>query len=294
MIDVDALSKRVVTVRPREEIEVEQPFTGGRLGTTPACTAEDVAAAIERAREAQRAWARTSFAERRAILLGYHDLVLDRQDEILDLLQLESGKARRHAFEEVLDGAIVARYYAHTAEGFLRPKRRQGAFPLLTATYEYHHPLGVVGIIAPWNYPLTLSISDAVPALAAGNGVVIKPDRQTPYSTLWGVATLEEAGLPPGLVQVVTGAGSELGTPLIDGVDYMMFTGSTATGRRVAEQAGHNLIGAYGARRQERDDRARRRERRPRRRGRRARAVLQRRPALHLDRAPVRARVDRR
>ena len=169
MIDVDALSKRVVTVGPREEIEVEQPFTGGRLGTTPACTAEDVAAAIERAREAQRAWARTRFAERRAILLRYHDLVLDRQDEILDLLQLESGKARRHAFEEVLDGAIVARYYAHTAEGFLRPKRRQGAFPLLTATYEYHHPLGVVGIIAPWNYPLTLSISDAVPALAAGN-----------------------------------------------------------------------------------------------------------------------------
>ena len=244
MIDVDALSKRVVTVGPRDEIEVEQPFTGGRLGTTPACTAEDVEAAIERAREAQRAWARTSFAQRRAILLRYHDLVLDRQDEILDLLQLESGKARRHAFEEVLDGAIVARYYAHTAEGFLRPRRRQGAFPLLTATYEYHHPLGVVGIIAPWNYPLTLSISDAVPALAAGNGVVIKPDRQTPYSTLWGVATLEEAGLPPGLVQVVTGAGSELGTPLIDGVDFMMFTGSTATGRRVAEQAGHNLIGA--------------------------------------------------
>ena len=244
VIDVEALTKRVVTVGPRDEIEVEKPFTGGRLGTTPACTPEDVAAAIERAREAQRAWARTRFAERRAVLLRYHDLVLDRQDEILDLLQLESGKARRHAFEEVLDGAIVARYYANTAEDFLRPRRRQGAFPVLTSSWEYHHPLGVVGIIAPWNYPLTLSISDAVPALAAGNGVVVKPDRQTPFSTLWGTALLEEAGLPPGLLQVVTGAGSELGTPLIDGVDYMMFTGSTATGRRVAEQAGHNLIGA--------------------------------------------------
>jgi succinate-semialdehyde dehydrogenase / glutarate-semialdehyde dehydrogenase len=244
VIDVEALTKRVVTVGPRDEIEVEQPFTGGRLGATPACTPEDVAAAIERAREAQRAWARTGFAERRAVLLRYHDLVLDRQDEILDVLQLESGKARRHAFEEVLDGAIVARYYANTAEDFLRARRRQGAFPVLTSTWEYHHPLGVIGIIAPWNYPLTLSISDAVPALAAGNGVVVKPDRQTPFSTLWGAALLEEAGLPPGLLQVVTGAGSELGTPLIDGVDYMMFTGSTATGRRVAEQAGHNLIGA--------------------------------------------------
>jgi acyl-CoA reductase-like NAD-dependent aldehyde dehydrogenase len=244
VIDVEALTKRVVTVGPRDEIEVEQPFTGGRLGATPACTPEDVAAAIERAREAQRAWARTGFAERRAVLLRYHDLVLDRQDEIFDVLQVESGKARRHAFEEVLDGAIVARYYANTAEDFLRARRRQGAFPVLTSTWEYHHPLGVIGIIAPWNYPLTLSISDAVPALAAGNGVVVKPDRQTPFSTLWGAALLEEAGLPPGLLQVVTGAGSELGTPLIDGVDYMMFTGSTATGRRVAEQAGHNLIGA--------------------------------------------------
>jgi succinate-semialdehyde dehydrogenase/glutarate-semialdehyde dehydrogenase len=244
VIDVDALTKRVVTVGPRDDIEVEQPFTGGRLGTTPACTPEDVQAAIERAREGQRSWSRTPFAQRRAILLRYHDLVLDRQDEILDLLQLESGKARRHAFEEVLDAAIVARYYANTAERFLKPKRRQGALPLLTATWEYHHPLGVVGIIAPWNYPLTLSISDAVPALAAGNGVVVKPDRQTPYSTLWGAALLEEAGLPPGLVQVITGTGAELGTPLIDGADYMMFTGSTATGRRVAEQAGRNLIGA--------------------------------------------------
>jgi succinate-semialdehyde dehydrogenase/glutarate-semialdehyde dehydrogenase len=244
MIDVDRLAKRVVTVGERGEIEVEEPFTGNRLGTTPDCKPDDVAAAIERVREAQESWARISFAQRSAILLRYHDLVLDRQDEILDLIQLESGKARRHAFEEVLDAAIVARYYANTAEGYLRPKRRQGAFPVLTQTWEYHHPVGVVGIIAPWNYPLTLSISDAVPALAAGNGVVLKPDRQTPYSALWGAALLEEAGLPPGLVQVVTGAGAALGTPLIDRVDFMMFTGSTATGRHVAEQAAHNLIGA--------------------------------------------------
>ena len=102
----------------------------------------------------------------------------------------------------------------------------------------------MVGIIAPWNYPLTLSVSDAMPALAAGNAVVIKPDSQTPFTALWGFALLEEAGLPQGLVQVVTGSGSELGPQLIDGSDYVMFTGSTATGRSVAEQAGRSLIGA--------------------------------------------------
>src|SRR3954452_6748956 len=241
---LEALAARVRTEGPRAPMEVEQPFSGALLGCVPKCSPEDVTAAISRARLAQDGWALTTWAERRAILRRFHDLVLARQEEILDLVQIESGKARKHAFEEVLDVAIVARYYANTAERHLASKRRRGALPLLTAAYEHHHPLGVVGIIAPWNYPLTLSVSDAVPALAAGNGVVIKPDSQTPFTALWGFALLEEAGLPQGLVQVVTGSGSELGTPLIDGCDYVMFTGSTATGRKVAEQAGRNLIGA--------------------------------------------------
>jgi len=241
---LDALALRVHTAAPRERTTVEQPFTGGPLGVVPSCTPEDVQAAIERAREAQRLWAQTGFAERRRILLRFHDLVLARQDEILDLIQLESGKARRHAFEEILDVAIVARYYANTAEKHLKTRRRRGALPIVTAAWESHHPLGVVAVIAPWNYPLTLSISDAVPALAAGNGVVLKPDSQTPFSALWGAALLEEAGLPAGLLQVVTGSGSELGTPMVEGSDYVMFTGSTAVGRTVAEQAGRCLIGA--------------------------------------------------
>jgi succinate-semialdehyde dehydrogenase / glutarate-semialdehyde dehydrogenase len=241
---LERLSARVATDGERERLEVERPFTGTPLGSVPRCEPPDVEAAVARARAAQRRWGAASFAERRAILLRYHDLVLDRQDEILDLIQLESGKARRHAFEEILDGAIVARYYAKKAERFLRPRRRQGLFPLLTSAWEYHHPLGVVGIIAPWNYPLTLSMSDAVPALAAGNAVVVKPDAQTPYSTLLGVELLEQAGLPPDVMKVITGSGSELGPVLIDSADYMMFTGSTSVGRGVAEQAGRNLIGA--------------------------------------------------
>jgi succinate-semialdehyde dehydrogenase/glutarate-semialdehyde dehydrogenase len=241
---LEALAARVTTEGPRERMEVEQPFTGTALGAVPRCTPEDVRVAAARARAAQVAWAETPFAERRRILLRFHDLVLERQEEILDLIQVESGKARKHAFEEILDVAIVARYYANTAERHLRARRRRGALPGLTVAYEHHHPVGVVGIISPWNYPFTLSVSDATPALAAGNAVLIKPDGQTPFTALWGFAALEEAGLPPGLVQVVTGSGAELGPHLIEASDYVMFTGSTATGRTVAEQAGHRLIGA--------------------------------------------------
>jgi succinate-semialdehyde dehydrogenase/glutarate-semialdehyde dehydrogenase len=241
---LEALAARVTSTSGNEPMEIQQPFTGAPLGWVPRCGPDDVRAAIERAREAQAEWARTSFAERRRILLRYHDLVLDRQEELLDLLQVESGKARRHAFEEVLDVAITARYYANTAERHLKPRRRRGALPLLTQAWEYRHPVGVVGVIAPWNYPLTLSISDALAALAAGNGVVLKPDGQTPFIALRGVELLEEAGLPAGLMQVVTGSGSELGPHIIEGCDYMMFTGSTATGRTVAKQAGERLIGA--------------------------------------------------
>lgn len=240
---LDALTRRVLTGEAeRETMEIHRPATGDLLATVPRCTPDDVTAAVARAREAQQQWKETSFGERRLILLAFHDLVLDRRDELLDLLQLESGKARRHAFEEILDVAIVARYYARTLERHLRTERRRGVIPLLTATWEHHHPVGVVGVIAPWNYPLTLSVSDSVPALAAGNGVVVKADSQTPFSALWGAAALEEAGLPRGLMQVVTGSGSELGPKLIDQVDYIMFTGSTEVGRTVAAQAAERLI----------------------------------------------------
>jgi succinate-semialdehyde dehydrogenase/glutarate-semialdehyde dehydrogenase len=240
---LERLANRVTTAdRDREEIDIEKPATGEVLATVPRCTADDVEHAVERARAAQRRWRETGWAERRRILLRYHDLVLDRQAEVLDVIQLESGKARRHAYEEVLDAALVARYYARSGERHLKTRRRRGAFPVLTATWEHRHPVGVVGVIAPWNYPLTLSIGDAVPAIAAGNAAVIKVDTQTPFSALVGAALLEEAGLPKDVLQVIAGSGSELGPELIDRVDYVMFTGSTEVGRQVAGQAAERLI----------------------------------------------------
>ncbi len=244
--DIDQLLKtladRVDAADPGRHREITNAMTGEPLGRVPHCTPADVAAAAGRARAVQSAWAARPTAERAAVLLRFHDLVLRRQDEVLDLIQLENGKARRHAFEEVLDVCITARYYAHTAQQYLRPKRRQGVQLVLTEVWEHHHPKGLVGIISPWNYPLTLGISDAIPALVAGNAVLTKPDDRTPFSALWAVALLEEAGMPAGLVQVVTGPGSELGTPIIEQSDFLMFTGSTGVGRNVAKQAAERLI----------------------------------------------------
>jgi succinate-semialdehyde dehydrogenase / glutarate-semialdehyde dehydrogenase len=239
---VGDLARRVQAADMSRRREITDAMTGRPLGHVPHCTADDVVGAAHRAREVQAQWAARPVAERAEVLLRLHDLVLAHQDEVLDLIQLENGKARRHAFEEVIDVALTARYYAHTAEDYLRPKRRQGVQLMLTEVWEHLHPKGLVGVISPWNYPLTLGISDALPALVAGNAVLAKPDDRTPFSHLWAVQMLERAGMPPGLVQTVTGPGSELGTPIIEQSDYLMFTGSTSTGRTVAKQAAERLI----------------------------------------------------
>jgi succinate-semialdehyde dehydrogenase / glutarate-semialdehyde dehydrogenase len=239
---LESLGRRVEVTEPRASRTIINAMTGEALGQVPHCTAADVVAAAQRARTVQPEWAARPIDERAAVMLRFHDLVLQRQEEVLDIIQLENGKARRHAFEEVVDVCLTARYYAHTAADYLSPKRRQGVQLLLTDVWEHHHPKGLVGVISPWNYPLTLGISDALPAIVAGNAVLAKPDDRTPFSALWAVRLLEEAGMPPGLVQMVTGPGAELGTPIIDQADFLMFTGSTSVGRKVAAQAAERLI----------------------------------------------------
>ena len=236
------LAAMVTTAAPRETTEIRSPLDGRRVGEVPRTTPDDVVEAVRRARKAQEEWFHRTFAERAEIFIRCHDLIIERQDEVLDLIQVESGKARKHGFEEVADTAIVARYYAIHAERHLEPKKRQGALPGLTVAWEHHQPVGVVGIIAPWNYPLSMAVTDAIPALMAGNAVVLKPDQKTPFTALWAVELLREAGLPADLFQVTTGEGTELGTPLIESCDAIQFTGSTATGRKVARQAAERLI----------------------------------------------------
>ncbi|MGW2381428.1 succinic semialdehyde dehydrogenase [Streptomyces sp. NPDC001658] len=219
------------------------PFTGERLADLPESTPEDVLKAFEAARKAQDVWARTPVRQRAAVLLRFHDLLLERQAEVLDLVQLETGKARLHAHEEVQAVAVAARHYGRRAGAYLKPKRHAGAMPTLTKVTELRHPRGVVGQIAPWNYPLELSVGDALPAFVAGNAVVMKPDTETCLTALWARDLLIEAGLPTDVFQVVIGDGPVVGPEVVKHADYVSFTGSTRTGREVAQGAAARLIG---------------------------------------------------
>ena len=226
-----------------ERHTVTSPFTGEPVGEVLMGRPDDVQYAVGRARRAQKAWAARPVAERARIFLRYHDLLFERLAEGLDIVQMEGGKSRLDAYTEFMDVAIVSRYYGIHGERHLRPERRSGFLPFLTQTEVHQHPKGVVGIIAPWNYPLTMAITDAIPALIAGNTIVLKPAELTPFSALWGVQLLYEAGLPPEVFHVVPGSGSEIGGTLVDETDHLHFTGSTEVGRIVAEQAASQLKG---------------------------------------------------
>jgi acyl-CoA reductase-like NAD-dependent aldehyde dehydrogenase len=239
---VEALTRRILATSG-ETKEVRTPLSGAPLAHIPQSSEEDVVEAFARARRAQESWARTSLEHRSAILMRLHDLVLERQEEILDLIVWESGKARKHAFDEPLHIALTARYYARTAQQHLGTQRKLGVVPGLTRVEVNRVPKGVVGIISPWNYPFTMALCDGLPALLAGNAVVTKPDAQTMLTALYGAQLLEEAGFPKDLWQVLAGPGSRVGTSVIAKADYICFTGSTATGKRVAAGCAERLIG---------------------------------------------------
>ncbi|MEU8898620.1 succinic semialdehyde dehydrogenase [Nocardia sp. NPDC048505] len=225
---------------PYEMIEV---YTGAPVGMLPQSEPDDISAAYAKARAAQREWAAWPLRRRLAVFERAHELLLAECETTADLIQIGCGKARRMAVEESCDVPMVISHYLKTARKVLRPKRRGGPMPVLTSSTEEHRPKGVVAVIAPWNFPFALALSDAIPALIAGNGVVLKPDNKTALCALFGVELLYRAGLPAGLFQVVCGEGPEVGPTLIDNADFVMFTGSTATGRVVGAAAGRNLIG---------------------------------------------------
>ena len=239
---VQRLTARVLATSG-ETAELGSPLNGQPLAHIPQSSDDDVAQAFARAERAQAIWARTPLDERAQTLLRLHDLVLDRQQEINDLIVWESGKARKHASDEPLHIALTARYYAHTAHEHLDTQRRIGVVPGLTRVEVNRVPKGVVGIISPWNYPFTMALCDGLPALLAGNAVVAKPDAQTMLSALLAADLLEKAGFPRDLWQVVAGPGSRVGTSIIQRADYVCFTGSTATGRLIAKQCAERLIG---------------------------------------------------
>lgn len=219
------------------------PLTGELIADYPASAPQDVRAAFAKARAAQRAWADTPLAQRTKVARRLHDLLLERSEQLLDLVQIETGKARKHAMDEVLSAAAATRHYAFASRGYIRTKRRRGVLPVLTKVTETRVPKGAVGVITPWNYPLALCVSDVIPALIAGNAVVHKPDTQTALTGLRLRELTVQAGLPEDLWQVVVGDGPVVGVAVVDNADYIAFTGSTSTGRGVAQAAAARLVG---------------------------------------------------
>ncbi|HKI87319.1 MAG TPA: succinic semialdehyde dehydrogenase [Thermoanaerobaculia bacterium] len=225
-----------------DRIEVENPATGEKVGSVERTTPEAVAAAVDRARAAQEGWSRRGFGQRAAVIKRFHDRVIASAAEIMDMLQAETGKARRDAFPEVSSVAGIARHYIAHGKEHLASSRQRSALPGVTSARVEFKPRGVVGVISPWNFPFLLPIGDALPALLAGNAVVLKPSELTPLSAELGRRLLIESGLDPDLFQLVHGEGPTTGQELVHHVDYIAFTGSLRGGRAVAAAAGERLI----------------------------------------------------
>lgn len=227
-------------------ITVLSPVNGKEVGTVRAHSAEETRMAFEIARQAQKEWAQVPLAKRKKIFLSIHDAVLDHQTELMDTVCAETGKARKDAFEEVLDVALSARHLGFAGPRLLKRRHTKPGIPVLNSVHVDHCPVGVVGVIAPWNYPLALAASDALAAIMAGNAAVLKPDSHTPLTALIIAEVLYSAGLPRDLFQVLPGSGEVVGQAIAESCDYLMFTGSTQTGTKLAAQAGNRLIGFSG------------------------------------------------
>jgi acyl-CoA reductase-like NAD-dependent aldehyde dehydrogenase len=226
-----------------EGIEIRNPATGERVATVPVTSADEVRALVARARAAQPAWEALGFEGRARVLRRMQKWVVDNQDRIVATIVSETGKAHDDALiSEVIYGAGAFGFWAKHASRYLADEKVRTSNPLvagrkLVVRYE---PLGVIGVIGPWNYPLTNSFGDCVPALAAGNAVVLKPSEATPLTSQLLARALRECGLPEDVLIVATGDGST-GAALVDEVDMVMFTGSTETGKKVMERAARTL-----------------------------------------------------
>lgn len=206
--------------------------------------ADDVAAAVARARAAQPAWARLSYRDRANIILRAREIVLDQLEEIGKLISRETGKPVTEAIAmEIVPTLDFMHYFAENAKKILKRKRiGLGQYNFMARTsYLVYKPLGVVGIISPWNFPWATPLDEVVMALMAGNAVVVKPSELTPFPALKIADVFKQAQLPDGLLEIVTGDGST-GAALVEaGVNKIMFTGSVDTGKRVAEAAAKHL-----------------------------------------------------
>ena len=230
-------------IREGTGIAVENPATGEVIATVPDLSREQVVELAARGREAQPGWQALGFDGRARVLLRAQKWLIDNADRVIETIVAETGKTWEDAqLAEVGYGANAFGFWARNAEGYLADERVHTSSPFVKGRklVVRYQPLGLIGVIGPWNYPLTNSFGDCIPALMAGNSVILKPSEITPMTSLLMAEALTACGLPEAVYQVATGRG-ETGSALIDEVDMIMFTGSTRTGKRVMERAAQTL-----------------------------------------------------
>ena len=224
-------------------IEVENPATGKVIASIAVVPPEDVAAFAERARRAQPGWEALGFDGRAAVMKRCQKWILENSARVTDTIISETGKAYEDALMAEIGYVEAAfAFWAKSAEKYLAEEKVRSASPFVKGRklIVRYAPVGVVGVIGPWNYPLSNSFGDCVPALMAGNSVLLKPSEVTPLTSMLMGEMLRECGLPEDVFQVVPGYG-ETAQAMIDVVDFVMFTGSTATGKKVMERAAQTL-----------------------------------------------------
>lgn len=227
-------------------IVCRNPATGELLGEVAAMDEAEVRARLQRARRAQVGWAQSSFAERRRVLGRLLELVLNHADEICRNIALESGKTLQNAMMgEIWPVCEKLRWTIENGERHLMPEHvSSGILMHKRASIEYH-PMGVVGVICPWNFPFQNIMGPTIPALMAGNAVLCKVSEWTSYSApivqRWFEEVLSDCGHSPDLVQILTGYGDTGAALVRSGVDKVFFTGSVGNGRRVVEGSVENL-----------------------------------------------------
>jgi succinate-semialdehyde dehydrogenase/glutarate-semialdehyde dehydrogenase len=234
---------RPIELDGRRGFEVLSPVDGHSLGSYAVTTAEEVAEALSRARKAQAEWGARPVKERVALMRKALQVILARQDEFIERLTAETGRPELDTLMiELFATCDAMNYYSKKAAGLLKDRKTGLHLLRMKSAKIVHRPLGVVAVISPWNGPLILSISPTLQALLAGNAVLLKPSEVTPDAGRIAGEIFEEAGFPPDLVQVLLGDG-ETGAALVEaGVDKVCFTGSVATGRKIGEACGRNLV----------------------------------------------------
>jgi glyceraldehyde-3-phosphate dehydrogenase (NADP+) len=224
----------------RKYVDIKSPLDSSLLGRVPAMTKEEVDVAIETAKEAQKKWNNVTVNERADILYKAADIIIENIDELSSLMMMEIAKDRKSCRSEVTRTADLIKFTADTAKNLSGESIPGDSFPGFKnnkVSIVKREALGVVLAISPFNYPVNLAASKIAPALMAGNSIVLKPATQGSLCGLYLAKIFEEAGVPAGVLNTVTGKGSEIGDYITThkGIDFVNFTGSTEIGARISK-----------------------------------------------------------